>query len=584
MRAALLVLAVASLAAVSAGTVGAALPANLPAAASPVAAPPPSGGASGTAMAAATQLLPSTESGLLSLAESGIEAARRNWRNPALGWYDERARRAGSRQAARAGSGPRSPSSRRSTRSRSRADAANLAAVNAFAARPSVLQPRPAAGRRLRLVHRDDEPPRAHLLRRQRLVGARASSTPTAPRDEPRDLPTPSVRSAFIAGLRLGPGRRRGTGGRRCTCTRPRSRSRRRSTRLRPVPDHRRSDLSRDRRAVPRLGRPPLLELGGSSSTTRNSDRPTVLDYVEGMMIGAQLELCQITGVQGPCTQARQLAAASVAGVPAATPLDAGRGRRSTSASCSTSTARTATALVPDRLRERQRAFASCALAGRPLLQALGRHAVPGRPAPARRRHAQPVRLACGGERSAAAASESAEGAVDDVELPISVSPKALSFPASTLDQPRNRGHHGHQHRYGSGHGHGGGARPTHSIGENATFAVANGCPSGPLLPGQRCQLDVTFTPSNLARATIALTVETTTAAGTGLPVEVSLEGTTARPDLTEVAAPLRRAAPVPARPGPRRSVPRGSSCVRRLHLHLPGVVARRPLPRPSPE
>jgi Glycosyl hydrolase family 76 len=48
----------------------------------------------------------------------------------------------------------------------------------------------------------------------------------------------------------------------------------------------------------------------------RNATDPTVLDYVEGMMIGAQLELCQIRGVHGPCTKAEQLARASVAAFP----------------------------------------------------------------------------------------------------------------------------------------------------------------------------------------------------------------------------------------------------------------------------
>jgi glycosyl hydrolase family 76 len=48
----------------------------------------------------------------------------------------------------------------------------------------------------------------------------------------------------------------------------------------------------------------------------RNATDPTVLDYVEGMMIGGQLELCQIRGAHGPCTKAEQLARASVAAFP----------------------------------------------------------------------------------------------------------------------------------------------------------------------------------------------------------------------------------------------------------------------------
>jgi Glycosyl hydrolase family 76 len=44
----------------------------------------------------------------------------------------------------------------------------------------------------------------------------------------------------------------------------------------------------------------------------RNATDATVLDYVEGMMIGADLEDCQIKNVQGPCKAAEQLAQDSV--------------------------------------------------------------------------------------------------------------------------------------------------------------------------------------------------------------------------------------------------------------------------------
>jgi hypothetical protein len=49
---------------------------------------------------------------------------------------------------------------------------------------------------------------------------------------------------------------------------------------------------------------------------SRNDTDPTVLDYVEGMMIGAHLELCKITGDQTACSQAEQLATASIAAFP----------------------------------------------------------------------------------------------------------------------------------------------------------------------------------------------------------------------------------------------------------------------------
>jgi hypothetical protein len=48
----------------------------------------------------------------------------------------------------------------------------------------------------------------------------------------------------------------------------------------------------------------------------RSPTDTTVLDYVEGMMIGAQLELCEIRGVTGPCTAAEKLAKASLAAFP----------------------------------------------------------------------------------------------------------------------------------------------------------------------------------------------------------------------------------------------------------------------------
>jgi hypothetical protein len=44
----------------------------------------------------------------------------------------------------------------------------------------------------------------------------------------------------------------------------------------------------------------------------RNATDGTVLDYVEGLMIGAQLERCEIRGVRGRCVAAEQLAGASV--------------------------------------------------------------------------------------------------------------------------------------------------------------------------------------------------------------------------------------------------------------------------------
>jgi hypothetical protein len=49
---------------------------------------------------------------------------------------------------------------------------------------------------------------------------------------------------------------------------------------------------------------------------SRNATDPTVLDYVEGMMIGAQLQLCEIRRTRRPCTKAEQLARASTAAFP----------------------------------------------------------------------------------------------------------------------------------------------------------------------------------------------------------------------------------------------------------------------------
>jgi hypothetical protein len=48
----------------------------------------------------------------------------------------------------------------------------------------------------------------------------------------------------------------------------------------------------------------------------RNADDPTVLNYVEGMMIGARLELCQLPGRSRDCRAAERLAAASLVAFP----------------------------------------------------------------------------------------------------------------------------------------------------------------------------------------------------------------------------------------------------------------------------
>jgi hypothetical protein len=48
----------------------------------------------------------------------------------------------------------------------------------------------------------------------------------------------------------------------------------------------------------------------------RNETDATVLDYVEGLMIGADLERCRIRGVNGPCAAAELLAQASVKAFP----------------------------------------------------------------------------------------------------------------------------------------------------------------------------------------------------------------------------------------------------------------------------
>jgi len=49
---------------------------------------------------------------------------------------------------------------------------------------------------------------------------------------------------------------------------------------------------------------------------SRSDTDPTVLDYVEGMMIGAHLELCRATGDRQDCAKAEQLAAASMRAFP----------------------------------------------------------------------------------------------------------------------------------------------------------------------------------------------------------------------------------------------------------------------------
>jgi uncharacterized protein YyaL (SSP411 family) len=48
----------------------------------------------------------------------------------------------------------------------------------------------------------------------------------------------------------------------------------------------------------------------------RNATDPTVMDYVEGMMLGADLQLCKATRVTAWCTKAEQIAAASLNAFP----------------------------------------------------------------------------------------------------------------------------------------------------------------------------------------------------------------------------------------------------------------------------
>ena len=60
------------------------------------------------------------------------------------------------------------------------------------------------------------------------------------------------------------------------------------------------------------------LDPGGTGLYTRNSTDGTLLDYVEGMMIGADLVLCDATGQASYCAKAEQLGQASVAEFPAA--------------------------------------------------------------------------------------------------------------------------------------------------------------------------------------------------------------------------------------------------------------------------
>ena len=123
----------------------------------------------------------------------------------------------------------------------------------------------------------------------------------------------------------------------------------------------------------------------------RNATDPTVLDYVEGMMIGAQLELCEIRGSR-PVHAGRAARPRLGRRIPALRRLDAGRGRRVPALPARPLSRGRQPGVVPDRLRERAACLAARALRGRPLLQGLGRRQVPGPPAPARRRHTRPVR------------------------------------------------------------------------------------------------------------------------------------------------------------------------------------------------
>ena len=304
-------------------------------------------------------------------------------------------RRPGIPRARSRTSGRPSRSSRHSTPSRSPIRQREPGAVTSFArGAERYFDPNLQPVRRLRLVPGHHEPPPARVLRRQRLVGARRTSTPTGPPATRATSPTPSARSASSprpAGTAFG---RHLVGD------------------AAPAQDlgaarggdlHRPRALPADRRAE--LPRTALSSCTGANLHSWNAQKQlysrsptdaTVLDYVEGMMIGAELQLCQIAGTV-PCTHAESLARASLAAFPHDadwTPaadvvylrflLDLYRYDGD----------RTWYDVVYDNAR---RALDARALAGPPLLQALGRNAVPGPPPAAGRGDAQPLRLARNG-------------------------------------------------------------------------------------------------------------------------------------------------------------------------------------------
>ena len=170
-----------------------------------------------------------------------------------------------------------------------------------------------------------DRPARAHVLRRQRWWELAFLDAYRVTHDA-RDLPRRRARLPLHRRLGLGPGRGRRLVGDAPPATRPPRGSPRRSTPASTSTGSPANAPTSRRRTSSSPG--PTGDRGTRSARlySRNATDDTVLDYVEGLMIGAQLERCEIRHVHGSCARRRAARPGEREGLPARRRLDAGGG------------------------------------------------------------------------------------------------------------------------------------------------------------------------------------------------------------------------------------------------------------------
>jgi hypothetical protein len=258
----------------------------------------------------------------------------------------------------------------------------------------------------------------------------------------------------------------------------------------------------------------------------RSATDTTVLDYVEGMMIGADLELYDITAEQSYLDQAKQLAQTSLDhfGLFATrTPW-------------------------PDRTPAVSVIYLRFILdlyvatgepvwyqvvydnAERALANDRGAHGLylrrwsGGRfPAGLLQPHAATVSLFAWLATAAMAPARAAPP--DATPLSISVTPSTLVLPATPVGQTSSEPVRVTNTSQSPVTITGVGFGPLARTDTGATFATSNACPlDTPLQPGQSCRVDVVYAPTSAQASTITLTIESTTGQGTNPQAQITVQ------------------------------------------------------------